>query len=274
MQAPSRFDTEGAKSLLDAWFEEMSLKSRLRRITPRTIRAHRILGGQLRGRIIVTSIHDYPAAIIGHTERPLLAWFCKNVKAGETWLDVGAHYGYTAIALAELVGQSGHVCAFEPSLTTAGHLNQTRVLNGLYQITVLPFGLGEPGDIRVISAPIERGMANHAFGGTGTENIFVVGFDHLWKRLGEQTIHGVKIDVQGMELQVLEGMLGTLVAHRPKLVIEFHAGTDRNRILEILGTTGYRLPAISLEPMPLESEPGYHDDRSYAFEPVWQFDLR
>lgn len=246
----------------------MSLKSTLRRFAPRTVRAHRILGGQLRGRIIVTSLHDYPAAILGRTEAALLAWFRENVRPGETWLDVGAHYGYTAIALAELVGRSGHVYAFEPSLTTAGYLNQTRVLNGLDQITVVPFGLGAAGDLRLISVPIDRGMANHAFGGSVTEDIYVIGFDHLWAALGERSVHGVKIDVQGMELQVLEGMAGTLHDKHPKVAIEFHLGVDRKPALDLFKTAGYRIPGMPIEPLAAEPQAEYRDDSSYAFEPA------
>lgn len=181
---------------------------------------------------------------------------------------MGAHYGYTAIGLAELVGKTGRVYAFEPSLTTAGHLNQTRALNGLDQMSVVPFGLDGPGDIRALSVPVDRGMANHDLGGTGSETIYVVGFDHLWGVLGRQPVHGVKIDVQGMELQVLEGMMETLASQRPKLVIEFHRGVDRDRILELLRTAGYRLPAMAIEVLPAGTEVAYHDDQSYAFEPL------
>jgi FkbM family methyltransferase len=244
----------------------MTLKSGLRTLAPRRLRAYRILGGQLRGRTIVTSLHDYPGAILGRTERPLLAWFRENVKPGETWLDVGAHYGYTAIALAELVGPSGHAYAFEPSLTAAGCLNQTRVLNGLDQITVIPFGLGAPGGIRSISVPVDRGMANHSFGGEDTETIYVIGFDDLWTALGNSPVHGVKIDVQGMELDVLEGMAETLRGQRPKLVVELHTGVDRNRFTEILQNVGYRLPGIPVDPVPVHAEARYQDDHSYTFE--------
>jgi FkbM family methyltransferase len=240
----------------------------LRRLAPRSVRAHRILGGELRGRIIVTSLHDYPAAILGRTEQALLAWLRRNVKTGETWVDVGAQYGYTAIALAELVGSTGRVYAFEPSLTTAGHLNQTRHLNKLEQIKVLPFGLGEPGEIRIISVPIERGMANHAFGGARNEDICVVGFDYLWPTLGNPSVNGVKIDVQGMELQVLEGMASTLRSQHPKVVVEFHSGVDRSRLIEVLRNAGYGLPALPLDPSPSETEGTYLDDHSYAFEPA------
>jgi FkbM family methyltransferase len=247
---------------------KVSMKTALRKLAPRSVRAHRILSGQLRGRIIVTSLHDYPGAILGRTERPLLAWFRHNVRRGETWLDVGAHYGYTAIALAELVGGTGHVYAFEPSLTTAGHLNQTRGLNGLDQITVLPFALGEPGELRLTTTQMDRGMANHAFGGSSTENICVVGFDDLWTSLGSPPVHGVKVDVQGMESQVLEGMARTLGEQRPKLVLEFHSGVDRERIVELLRVAGYRKPGIPVDVIPSDTEATYNDDRSYVFERV------
>ena len=90
------------------------LKAQIRRFMPRSVRPHRILAGRLRGYRIVTSWHDYPGAILGRTERPLLDWFDGHVRPGETWLDVGAHYGYTAIALSRLVGPQRRVFAFEP----------------------------------------------------------------------------------------------------------------------------------------------------------------
>src|SRR6266568_1468864 len=113
---------------------EGRLKAQIRRLLPRTVRPHRIWGGQLRGLRIVTSWHDYPGAITGRTERALLTWFENNVRPGETWLDVGAHYGYTAIALSRLVGTQGRVFAFEPMVATAGYLAKTRTINDLVQL--------------------------------------------------------------------------------------------------------------------------------------------
>jgi FkbM family methyltransferase len=245
-----------------------AIKSSLRKLAPRSERAHRILRGPLKGRIIVTSLHDYPGAVLGRTEKPLLTWFRQNVRVGQTWLDVGAHYGYTAIALAELVGEHGRVFAFEPALTTAGHLNRTRLLNNLAAITVVPFGLGEPGDLRIVSVPIIRGMANHSLGGVQLEEIYLIGFDELWTKLGGGPVHGVKIDVQGMESQTLAGMSQTIAEQHPMLIIEFHRGVDRQPILQQLASAGYELPAKPLEPAPSEIEAAYHDDRSYSFEPM------
>jgi hypothetical protein len=100
------------------------------------------------------------------------------------------------------------------------------------------------------------------------EDVFVIGFEQLWRSLGGRQIHGVKIDVQGMELPVLEGMFQVLTAQRPKLAIEFHAGVDRRPILELLGRAGYQLPALPIERLPAETEAAYYDDHSYSFEPM------
>ena len=56
-----------------------SLKKGLRSLFPRSLVRHRILTGPLRGSTIVTSWHDYPAAILGRTELALLDWFANNV---------------------------------------------------------------------------------------------------------------------------------------------------------------------------------------------------
>src|SRR5438445_1683194 len=135
-------------------------KTQLRRLMPRAVRPHRILSGRMRGSWIVTSWHDYPAAILGRTERALLKWFEGHVKPGQTWLDVGAHYGYTAIALSRLVGSAGRVFAFEPMLATAGHLAHTRALNNLAQLSIIPCGLGSPEALEVGRLPVVRGMVD------------------------------------------------------------------------------------------------------------------
>jgi len=239
---------------------------------PRRISGHRILSGPLRGRRIVTSWRDYPAAIAGITEKQLLDWFAGHVTPGETWLDIGAHYGYTAIALADLVGPSGRVFAFEPMIATAGCVARTRALNGLTSLTVVPMALGNTDGMQIERLPTIRGMVDSTLIQPGrdaawTEPIVVSRLDWLWPRLaaGSEKIHGVKIDVQGMELHVLKGMMQTLSSHRPKLVIELHRGVDREAICTTLESMGYSRNATPIEPAPGELEARFLDDRSYAF---------
>jgi FkbM family methyltransferase len=250
----------------------MRLKSLIRRLMPRAIRKQRILGGPLRGLRIVTSWHDYPAAILGLTERPLLDWFERNVRSGETWLDVGAHYGYTAIALSRLVGPSGRVFAFEPMLSTAGYLAQTRLLNDFPQLTVLPLALGIPNKLELRRLPTVRGMVDSTIqAGEWTETILVARLDWLWSQIcgRQERIDGIKIDVQGMEIEVLQGMSDLLKTFNPKLVIEVHQGVARNELLDLVEAAGYSRRGVPIEPAEAEIEPQYLDDRSYAFQATW-----
>ncbi len=245
-------------------------KEALRRILPRSVVHRRILGGPLRGEALVTSWYDYPAAILGRTERPLLDWFRRNVGTAETWLDIGAHYGYTAIALSRLVGSEGRVYAFEPLVSTAGCVSRTRTLNGLRQLTVVPVALGDCDGVSAGHLPSVRGMLDSTLvGGFPDEAFLVAGLDWLWPRIcnGKDRIDGMKIDVQGMEVEVLRGMLGCLRTYRPKLVIEMHCGVSRREILDLLAGLGYLASADPIERMPGETQPQFADDRSYVFLP-------
>ena len=245
------------------------LASVLRPWLPKKLRPHRILSGPIRGARIVTSWHDYPAGISGVTESALIAWFGQHVAAGTTWLDVGAHYGYTAIALSRLVGRDGRVFAFEPMRETADCIAQTRGLNDLGQLTVVPYGLGRPDTATSVDLPTVRGMADRTIplGQHRLETIDVARFDWLWPQIngGNPVVHGIKIDVQGMELEVLGGMQGVLAAQKPLLVIELHRGVDRVAILDLLRSAGYSTNGTAIEPTAGELGALLLDDRSYAF---------
>jgi len=246
------------------------LKEGLRSLFPRSLVRHRILTGPLRGSAIVTSWHDYPAAILGRTEEALLEWFANNVGEGETWLDVGAHYGYTTIALCKLVGAAGHVYAFEPMLNTAGCVSRARFLNDLSQMIVVPIALGNSADLAIDNLLSTRGMVDSTLQDTeGFKESFLVSrLDWLWPRISESnsSIDGIKIDVQGMEIEVLQGMASVVKRYRPKLLVELHTGVSRPHFLDVIATLGYQTRGVPLEPLPGESDPVYAD-RTYIFQP-------
>jgi FkbM family methyltransferase len=246
------------------------LKEGFRSLFPRSLERHRIFGGPLRGSTIVTSWHDYPAGILGRTEQPLLEWFANNVGEGETWLDIGAHYGYTTIALSKLVGVTGHVYAFEPMLNTAGCICRTRFLNNLPQMTVVPIALGNRADLAVDKLPSVRGMVDSTLQDTKgfRESFLISRLDWLWPKISEPNsgLDGIKIDVQGMEIEVLKGMTAVVKRYRPKLLVELHTGVSRPQFLDVIASFGYQTRGVPLEPLPGESEPVYAD-RTYLFRP-------
>jgi FkbM family methyltransferase len=243
----------------------------VRRFLPRRIKPHRILGGPLRGQYLVTSWHDYPAGVGGYTEADLLTWFSRNVAAGECWLDIGAHYGYTALALSLFVGERGSVWAFEPTPETAGHLVRTAQINRLAQLHVIPMALGEPDSLATARFATVRGMAE--IGSPTTDiatEMLVARLDWLWPRLTSRPprIDGIKIDVQGMELQVLRGMSEILRTDKPALVLELHSGVSRAEVMETLKAAGYDRRGCPVESSEPKDEPRYADNCSYSFFPA------
>jgi FkbM family methyltransferase len=244
------------------------LKEAIRQLLPRSPRLHTVLAGPLRGVPLCTSWHDYPGALLGTTERPLLDWFATHVTPGETWLDVGAHYGYTSLALARLTGLSGRVFAFEPVAATAACLERTRAANNLAHLHIVPFALSNSPAAATLHLPETRGMADSTLTTAASGHaIRHQSLDTLWPSLhrGRPEIHGIKIDVQGMEGEALAGMRGILAVHLPLLVVEFHNGVDRNLILDLLRQCRYSPSAVPIAP---QASPAIADNASYAFFPA------
>jgi FkbM family methyltransferase len=150
------------------------------------------------------------------------------------------------------------------------------MLNGLWQITVLPLALGAAGALRPLEVDTARGMADSTLrtGGGGKEQvessrerILAAGLDWLWPQMcgAIDQIDGVKVDVQGMELEVLRGMTSLLGKWKPKLVVEVHSGVERGALLGVIEAAGYVRAGIPIEPVQGEIEPQYVDNHSYAF---------
>jgi len=143
-------------------------------------------------------------------------------------------------------------------------------LNGLRQMRVIPIALGPHPELAVNRMALVRGMLDStAEPGAGSETYLEASLDWLWPMVseGNPRIHGIKIDVQGMEGAVLEGMKQILTRWQPKLALEFHGGVDRQKLLDLLGESGYRLPGAPIEPVTGEkTRPQYLDNKSYAFQ--------
>jgi len=197
---------------------------------------------------IYTSWHEYPRAILGRAENPLCRWFSNHARAGETWIDVGAHHGVTALALCKCVGTRGRVFAFEPVLASAGLLTKTREVNKLTQLTVIPMALGDVAELSMLRVSSQsQGMVGiipeMRAGSWASEGevIYEIAFDRIWPRLcdGMDQVSGIKVDVQGAESYVLRGMQETLRKHKPRLVVEYHSYTDLSDLLHALDSVGY-----------------------------------
>ncbi len=158
-----------------------------------------------------------------HTTRLLLA----AVNPGMRVLDVGANFGWFTLLLAQRVGPTGRVFAFEPVATYRRALLHHLAANGLQdRVTVLPYGLSDARR----SLPIAVGDASatlHWNGGEvprGREVIDLRRLDDEIAAIGIDRVDVVKLDLDGHELRCLRGAEQTLRRWRPLLSLEFAQG--------------------------------------------------
>jgi FkbM family methyltransferase len=152
-----------------------------------------------------------------------------SVQPGDIVWDVGANIGHYSVKLADRVGDGGRVLAFEPS---PSNLERLRATTSAYSnITVMQIGLsstagrahfvqGEDqiGATSRLSRPSETAEAN------AVEVELTRGGDLVASGAVPQP-DAIKIDVEGHELEVLEGLSEVLTNPQLRaLVIEVHFG--------------------------------------------------
>ena len=155
----------------------------------------------------------------GHT-RSELAMLVSLVSPGDRIIDLGAHIGSFSIPLAKAVGKDGHLICVEPDAVNATRLAQNLILNSCDAQTSLRDCLvGPESRYRYIEAHGNTGAGYFSPDHKGTF-ANTVSLDSL---CSDEAPDLIKIDVEGMELQVLRSGEATIDTCRPLLYIEISA---------------------------------------------------
>lgn len=153
-----------------------------------------------------------------------------RVEPGETWLDLGGNIG--AFSLWAAAGGAGRVVAYEPHPENAALLRRNAEGAGYGdRITVVEAAVAaDPGSgtapLYVMSA--ERSRYRHQLKptrGRGSVEVEVHGAHELLRALRPD---GVKMDIEGAELGILDLDLDWRTLGVRKLVLEYHFHADRS----------------------------------------------
>lgn len=183
----------------------------------------------------------------GLYEAPLLAAVAADLAAGDCALDIGAAYGYFTLAMAARVGETGRVVAFEPAPETAAALTRTLRLNRVKHVEQVQAALTAGSGENRLLVPANPTMARLSpRGGVSVATLRLD--DWMAGPSAPERLDLIKIDVEGAELEVLEGGCRSLEKHRPTVLCELHRGrgleASPRRCAERLQELGYRLQAI------------------------------
>jgi FkbM family methyltransferase len=164
------------------------------------------------------------------------------IQPGFTVLDVGANIGVFTVALARLVTPAGSVLAFEPQQGVFDILSSNVEINCLNNVTLYQSGVGQ--EVGNLSVPDQDYDTTGNFGGvelsTNTDkgtSIEVITIDSL----DLIACHFIKIDVEGMESEVLAGAKNTITKLRPIVFIENDRKHKSVELIQSLLDLNYRL---------------------------------
>ncbi len=149
---------------------------------------------------------------------------------GAGFVDLGANLGFFSVLAAKAMGPTGRVHAFEPTPATARLLRENVAYNSVEdRVTVVERAVSDhPGAARFSLYSAAQGnqlAVAGSDGASGTIEVDVTTLDEYFGALGWPRVDVIKMDVEGVETKVLDGM-GELIRRQPRLrlIFEYHLG--------------------------------------------------
>lgn len=187
-------------------------------------RPRRILGGLARGYRISVSPAEHLSYLLGTNEPHLQRAIRQFVGAGDVVYDIGANIGYVSLSLAKRVGRLGGVIAFEPFPKNIAAFRENIGLNSLENVELFEFAASNRAGeavLRLLENPSTASLVWHRDNPSALEvTIRTISIDDLVEAGKLPHPRFVKIDVEGAEGKVVEGMRRTIAAAKPVLFVE------------------------------------------------------
>jgi FkbM family methyltransferase len=202
----------------------------LNRVAPQGLVQVNVAAGELAGMRMLLDLQLEKDYWLGTYEPELLAAITDVVRPGMVAYDLGANIGYVTLMLAKMVGDEGHVYAFEALPENVKRLVSNISLNGMERRVTA----------RLAAVASHSGQANFLVGpsiGTGKvegsagreevvypDSISVqsVALDDFVYLEGNQTPDIIKMDIEGGEVLALSGMERLLTEKCPLILLELH----------------------------------------------------
>jgi len=157
-------------------------------------------------------------------------WALPHVKQFRTYIDIGAHDGDTCI---DFVDKFKRVYAFEPNPESIKDIPDT--------IKKFPFALGNKKEELVLTIP-DNGYNNNEHGSIVRHQSGIRQYSVSVKTLDGfefKEVDLIKIDVEGMELQVLEGAIHTIMKWKPVVLFENKHSRYDKKLVDFFNEISY-----------------------------------
>jgi len=183
--------------------------------------------------------------------------FVKSVlKPGDYVLDVGANIGYYTLLFAKIVGNTGKVFGFEPEPLNFNILKKNISINNYHNVVLEKTACSNKNEKTKLFLSDERAQTHRIFrSDLVSENFIevdVISLDDYFKNQTiKKKISFVKIDVEGVEYDVLMGMKSIIEENkRLNMILEFYpynikeSGSDPKALLNFLQDNGFEISYV------------------------------
>lgn len=210
------------------------------------------------------------AMVMGQYEQMTTQLFESLVKPGMVVMDIGGHVGYYSMLAARKTGPTGRVYTFEPDLANFELLSKNVKINGYDNIVLINKAVSNSaGSATLHVSALDNGrhsIFDHKIPQNGSIEVETISLDTFLTSQGSPDVGLIKIDVEGAEQTVLDGM-DRLLRESPKvnMIIEFNpvllqnAGVNLKKFLEIPSKWGGIIDVIDdehgLMPLPEDEFP-------------------
>ena len=176
------------------------------------------------------------------------AVFVQLLRPGDIVIEAGANIGAHTVHIAKLVGASGIVFAFEPQRIIFQLLCANLALNEVHNVHAIHAAVGrEMGktNVPLQDYAVEQNFAGIAMRDSGAgEDIGVFKLDNLLL----PSLRLLKVDVEGMEIDVLIGARELIRRYRPVLYVENDRQAHSEEMITLIDALSYNmwwhLPAL------------------------------
>jgi FkbM family methyltransferase len=175
----------------------------------------------------------------------------KLLRPGSTVVEIGANQGLYSLLFSGLVGPQGRVFAFEPDQTLFLALQENCQRNRATNVCCYNYAIGAKNEARTLYHSRVNSGDNRLVASDRPDWFYEVGVQTrtLDSLLADTHVDFIKIDVQGWELEVLEGMTEIFRKNQEAIDIYFEfwpfglrrAGRDPVELLDYFRRRGFSL---------------------------------
>lgn len=168
-------------------------------------------------------------------------WIREFLRPGMIAVDVGSNIGWFALQMSRCVGPEGKVFAFEPCpgfyRRLLGHLKVNEIQNVMAAQVALSDRVRMCYIAQNVGPYFSSAHLSDDVGDGATHPATCVPLDALCLERCDL----IKIDVDGTELEVLQGAVRMLDTFHPRLVVEIAMDAQPEKVLDLLWHFGYRI---------------------------------